>query len=82
LDREQLVSRRKQWECFNAWEAASLREIAGPKESRELSSIFRWFGEAWELAQKSSPHWAELEVDPDKIRHIQKTREYLARLMG
>ena len=81
MDREQLLNKRKQWERFNVWEAASSRELAGPKESRELSRILRWFGEAWELARKSNPHWAEAKVDPDKIRRIQKTREYLARLM-
>lgn len=80
MDREQLLNKRKQWERFNACEAASSKELAGPK-SRELSRILRWFGEAWELARKSAPHLAEAKVDPDKIRRIHKTREYLARLM-
>lgn len=80
MDCEQLLNKRKQWECFNAWEAASSRKLGGPK-SRELSRVLRWFGEAWDLARKSNPHWAETKVDPDKIRRMQKTREYLARLM-
>lgn len=77
LTREQLLHKRRQWERFNAWEAANSRERSRPDE---FSRALRWLGEAWELAQKLNPQLAEGRVDLDKIRHIQKTREYLARL--
>jgi hypothetical protein len=78
LNREQLQSRHKQWERFNAWEASDQQAWV----ATNLTELFNWYGAAWELARELDPAWAKPEVDRGKVRQIQRTRTIFARLGG
>lgn len=78
LNREQLQSRRKQWEKFNAWEISDQKA----RSVTNITELLNWYGAAWELARELDPAWAKPEVDWEKVRKIQRIRTILARLGG
>ncbi|MGQ9824378.1 MAG: hypothetical protein ACUVSK_05175 [Desulfotomaculales bacterium] len=78
MDREQMQSRRKQWEKFNTWEASDHQALI----ATNLTELLNWYGKAWELARELDPAWAKPEVDREKVRQIQRIRTILTRLGG
>jgi hypothetical protein len=65
--------RAEQWRRFAAWEAKWLRE-SPPEPGQGLA----WMAEAWELARRSCPGWAE-GLDLEHVRHIGHVRAALGR---
>jgi len=72
-DKDQLLTRRKQWEIFNDWETSLQKR----NEEHAFASLCKWYSDAWEMARSLNPNWAN-GLDHEKILHLQKMREALA----
>ena len=74
LNKEQLLTRRKQWEIFNIWETKQILN-----EAHHFAGLCTWYGDAWEMARSLNPNWAN-GLDHEKILRLQKMRDALALL--
>lgn len=70
IGKEKYYSRQKHWENYNSWET----KFHETKIENDLNDTFNWFSAAWEIAKKHNPDWTGVEIDQEKLFHMQKTR--------